>query len=309
MPAISFPRFRADLLALYAPPLARPATRTKMAQVLAELQALGVRSTRDLTPALIARFISSRPERSPATVRGLLSYARAACSYAARMKQVAVNPFEAHRFRVEDPVEEEAPKHHAAAAIAAVLARADTEAADGGWPAHRIRALAYLIAFTGVRKTEALGLQWAEVDHLGRVVWLRSNKWRRLKTKASGQPVPIAPALGDVLADWHPRAGSELVIPNLGREQPWFHGGPGVKPLDQLAALGRRAGVPGLTFQSLRHSWATHAESLWGLSGPTIKRILRHTTERTSLHYYRHADLDNLRTAAAAIHFPGSQAS
>ena len=52
--------------------------------------------------------------------------------------------------------------------------------------------------------------------------------------------------------------------------------------------------MPGVTFQLLRHSWATHAESLWGLSEPLIQRMLRHTTERTQRHY-RHADLDNLR--------------
>jgi integrase len=74
----------------------------------------------------------------------------------------------------------------------------------------------------------------------------------------------------------------------------------GYRPLDRLARAGEAVGIQGLTFQSLRHSWATHAESNWQLRDALIQRCLRHTTPMTSKHY-KHADLVNLVAAVRHI--------
>lgn len=91
------------------------------------------------------------------------------------------------------------------------------------------------------------------------------------------------------------------VIPNVTRTGPWRGGMDGTRPCDALKGLGRRAGVEGFTFQSLRHSWATHAE-FWGFSDTVIQRILRHTNTRTQQRY-RHAELNNLRELVGPIDF------
>jgi integrase len=83
----------------------------------------------------------------------------------------------------------------------------------------------------------------------------------------------------------------------------WTGGPPGYKPLDVLVAAGSAVGVDGFTFQSLRHSWATHGE-YWGLGETMIQRQLRHTTRKTQ-QVYRHADLANLATSVRAISFVG----
>ena len=92
-----------------------------------------------------------------------------------------------------------------------------------------------------------------------------------------------------------------LVVPRRERRGPRIAGPSGHRPLDQLKLAGERAGVPGLTFLSLRHSYATHAERL-GLSDAMLARVLRHSTTRTQAHY-KHPDLANMRGAVNRIGF------
>lgn len=64
-----------------------------------------------------------------------------------------------------------------------------------------------------------------------------------------------------------------------------------------LAHLRERSGF---TWRSLRHSWATHAESRWGLGEAAIQRVLRHTRPLTQRRY-RHADAANLRAIGELV--------
>jgi integrase len=105
-----------------------------------------------------------------------------------------------------------------------------------------------------------------------------------------------------VLRQWIPRCGSTWLFPAERRRAPWLGGAPGAKALDELKALGLRAGVPGLTFQSCRHTFASLSES-WGIGELALQRQLGHcrvTTQR----YYRHALPEVLRGVAERVHFP-----
>lgn len=313
MPAIPYARFQAEVLEIYD--TMAPATRKKMAQALREFGALEhtdeaghvdrVTTTADLRPVLIARWLKAHPERSPSTNKSLLSNFRAACTIGCGSGYIDTNPFALKRrwITVPDPSPD---LHHSAADIARVLHSLDDEAQAE--PEHfkrqRLRAVAYLVAFTGMRKLEALGLEWPDIDLGERLINLQPNQWRKLKTKASGQILPIAPALGAVLAHWRTLARSLTVVFPNELDTPWFHGAPGYRPLDQLKAAGKRAGVDGLTFQSLRQSWATHAETLWELSEPSIQRVLRQTTPVISRKHYRKADKANIQAIGTRLFFP-----
>lgn len=85
--------FTEELLALYQPPMAARKTAAKLAQAMRELAELGVETTADLTPVLIARFVSSRPWSSQHTLKSLLSSVRTACSYAEESRYVTISPF------------------------------------------------------------------------------------------------------------------------------------------------------------------------------------------------------------------------
>ncbi len=153
---------------------------------------------------------------------------------------------------------------------------------------------------------EALSLRTADVKVDDRLIQI--VKRRRLKRPTAAAPVPMAEELAEVLRSWLPQTGCGWCFPNLSRSGPWTGGSAGYTPLDRLKAAGLAVDVDGLTFQSLRHSWATHAESAWGLSELVVQRILRHTRTRTQDHY-RHADKANLVEAVKGIRFGDRQAA
>jgi hypothetical protein len=70
------------------------------------------------------------------------------------------------------------------------------------------RMLVFLVAVTGLRISEALGLKWSDLDyerqmiHLRRV-WVGNDVIEHLKTDGSAAPVPLGELLADALRGWH----------------------------------------------------------------------------------------------------------
>ena len=332
---IPFERFRAEIEALYAPPMRAPATLVKMRQVLAILAGLEVETTAELTSGLVARFVASRPTtEQPNTTAGLLSYLRAACSIAEDEGWLARSPFRCRRqwIRWENA---EGPRHHSLEAIRRVLellARdVERKVGWGQWRARRLQALVATVAHTGMRKKEALYLRVEDLDFAAGTIRIRPRAGNRLKTRASAQSVPMPPALSALLSAWlphqacpppvrrplKPRPGRHAesralsrpvdpgwLFPNVYRTGPWVGGSRGHKPLDRVRGVGRRAGVEGFSFQSLRHSFATHALTAWGWTPAQVQRVLRHATVRTQAHYL-HDDAANLRALGARVDLGG----
>jgi len=295
--------FVRDVLALYAAPIRRPATMRKMRQVLGEFGELCQGPT-ELTPLAIAQWIASHPARRPETVCTLLRSLRAACAYGESRGLFPANPF---RFRspsawVDWDVEELPPPVHSAEEIARVLARADEEALAGDWRAARLRAVIYAFAFTGARKKELLGLTVTDVDLVAGTIAIACNGRRSLKTRASAAHIPVPTPLASILREWIPQCGSTWLFPGVRRRGPWLEGPVGEKALDQVKALGLRVGVPGLTFQSFRHTFASLSEG-WSIGELVLQRILRHSQIRTQ-RMYRHEMPEVLQAAAAKVHFP-----
>jgi integrase len=332
---IPFEAFRAELLALYKPPMRSPGSWYAMRKALEILEGLGVQSTADFTDDLIARFVTERHEAGehPNGTHALLARIRAAVNYAAAKKYVQASPFANRRRWVRKVSPAKAPVWHSREAIAKVLSRAQEDVARkrnhcqagpwAEWRAHRLYALAATVAYTGVRKMEALCLRVEDLMFEERIILIQSRRDHGTKTEASAQPVPMPAPLVEILRGWaphlaipkdfrvrssfQPRANPRgkpdpgWVFPNAGRSGPWLGGSPGRQPLHCLVNLGLRAGVREFTFQSLRHSWATNAE-YWGLSEVQIQRMLRHTNTRTQS-YYRHAEASNLRAMIQGIGF------
>ena len=74
------------------------------------------------------------------------------------------------------------------------------------WSGARLHALAATIAYTGLRRTEALTLMVADVD-ASRGILDVSDRTRR-KTACSAAPVPIPPELAVILHTWLPQCAS-----------------------------------------------------------------------------------------------------
>ena len=268
---ITFESFAAEVLALYHLPLRRVSTFRKMRQVLEEFGRLCGRAA-DLSPATVAAWIAAHPGRRASTTRTLLSTLRAAAGYG-EARGYLTSPFRAwklHRFipRTDDePIE----RHITTADVARILRRADAEASAGDWPSRRLRVLVYLAAFTGARASEILALRVEDLDLTDGSATIRPNHRRPLKTRSSRRTIPLPGPLRAALAEWLGRADrpSPWLLPHGGLDGPWTSGGPGYKALDQVKALGRRAGVDRVTLLAFRHTFATSADR-WQIGTRTL---------------------------------------
>jgi integrase len=284
---IPFRRFITSVLRVYSGPGHAPRTLAKMRRVLFLVADLGVKSTADLTTELAARFVAERARTvNPNTIRGDLSYLSAACSFAVEEGWLDHAP----RFKRVRPrkVKSKMPKCHSIGDVARVLEHL-RQWSECCWAGHRLYALAATVAYTGLRRDEALTLMLEDVSLFMGLITV-SDRQRR-KTEKSAAVVPIPRELSVILADWMPRCGCEWLFPGFRRQGPWTGGACGARACDRIRQAGQEVGVEGLTLLSLRHSFATHARRRWGLSDIEVATILRHSSPATQA-WYVHDDPD-----------------
>lgn len=297
--AIPFARFRSELLLLYKPPAARQGTYMKVRQALDEFSAAGAHSTRDLTPALIARWLASHEARSPAANASIARHARVICRYAVSQGYLRTDPFDWRspakwcRLDEHNPID----RHLSPDALKRVLNAAESLPAD--WAGQRLHALVLTLAYTGLRRNEALGLMVADLDFAACTLEIRANPRRPLKTARSAAVLALPAPLWPVLSRWSRLCGSVWLFPNVTRSGPWLSGRPGHRAYDGIRALGESVGVPGLCFDSFRDTLATLAEML-GLGELELQRLLRHSNPRTQAHY-RKAEVATATATAAKL--------
>jgi integrase len=309
-PALSWQDLHEEFLGFYLPPPHPRSTQFSVSRMLDVCAELGVKSVSDLTPKLVTKFCARTTGKhgkpiTLRTVQGQLVYLKLLCQYAVSQKYLKTDPTLARKVWISDQALSEPGLTHLSAAEARdVIRQADAEAASGNRKARRLRMLVYFLAFLGLRKKEVLGLECRDVDMTDRTVLIRRNSKRAVKTGKKGEAyLPLPDPLYEQLCLWLPHCGGKYVIPACDVDKPWMSGGPSSRPLEQLRALGQRAGVYGVNFKIWRSTWATIAEGLWGLTDEQIQRILRHTSPLTSKQFYRHRDLANMRAHMAKVSY------
>ena len=250
-------------------------------------------------------------------MHGNLLYLQAACSLADSLGGLAVNPFKVRRMKAWIRPGRTAVKlHHSREEIRAVLdlMALDVKQREGWaqWRARRLLAMTTLFAMTGARRNEGLFAWVEDLDLEARVFWVRERSGHRLKTEASEQPIPFSMAAVEPLREWlvhrldRPPGfvipECSWLFPNTRLHNAWYSGEHGDRPCERLQAVARRAGVEGMTFQSLRRSLATALEG-FGLPQPLITRTLRHTSERVTREWYQGRDLEALTRAVEGFSF------
>lgn len=166
----------------------------------------------------------------------------------------------------------------------------------------RLHALWVLLATTGMRRGEALGLRWSDVDlDAGRlrvvqtIIQVRSRVTiGEPKTARGRRPIALDAGTVAVLREHRKRSLEEriLVGPDFDDQGLVFHhpGGSGLKPDAVSAAFVRRvrkAGLPPLTLKGLRHTWATLALER-GIHPRVVQERLGHSTIAITLGIYSH---------------------
>ena len=295
---IPFRDFAAAVLSLYQPPLRARATYLKMRQALTEFGHLpGVATTADFDTAHVAEFAGRREESNVNTTISLLRCLRTASLFSVA-EGWADRPPQWRRLMPRTGPRRTV-RHYSRDQVVSLLEYLERAATD--WPGRRLHALAATVAYTGLRKMEALSLQVEDVNLTTGVLAVVAR--RRLKTAGSAAPVPIPPELVPILERWLPDAGPLWVFPGATRVGPWTGGSPGYRPLDRLRQAGLAVGLPGLTFHSLRHTLAKLMVGDFGLSVDQARSVLRHTSERTTEGYLHRDDPEMLIRIGQRVSF------
>jgi integrase len=171
------------------------------------------------------------------------------------------------------------------------------------------RTLVFLIAVTGMRVSELLGLQWPDVDFDRRLIHIRRTFYRGNfglpKTDSSERVIPISEGLLNVLQRHKQRvrqSDMQLVFPNADR-----------KPYEAANLLKRvlhpvlaKCGLPRTGWRVFRRSVAT---TLSEMREPvrTTQQVLGHSSPHTTLMFYTQSPEESQRIAISkleAILFP-----
>jgi len=190
----------------------------------------------------------------------------------------------------------------------------------GKSPADNVQlgALVIILAITGLRIGEAMGLRWKRVNLTDQpmivdgellpayTLAVRENYVRgaygTLKTRTSRRNIPLS------TETWYQFSRLQQASAFVGPDDPVFAGRNSGKPLDQhniaarfLRPAGKHAevGAPWVSWHCLRHSAATLADQA-GLSVVERQRVLGHAAESMTLHY-SHAEIDRVRAKMETI--------
>ena len=144
-----------------------------------------------------------------------------------------------------------------------------------------------LLAFTGARAGEVLGLRWEHVDLPGGCLRLPTSKTGRKVVHLNGPALAVLSKLAER------RTTNPWVIEGA---RP---GGPLVNIRKPCYRMRDATGLPDVRLHDLRHSFASVAVA-GGLSLPVIGALLGHSQPATTARY-AHLAADPLRTAAELI--------
>ena len=172
-----------------------------------------------------------------------------------------------------------------------------------------------LIATTGLRVSEALGLVWSDVDWAGGDLYVRAQlaridgEWDRrpLKTRKSRRPVPLIPQAIEALEEQRRRQDAEREAAGVPRPiDGWVFLTVDGQPIHSTNILPpwyrllSRMGLPRITTHDLRHSAATMMFEA-GIPLEVIADILGHSTYRVTADLYRHRVPELQKDAARRI--------
>jgi integrase len=321
--AIPMHTLRDQVLALYKPPLRSRRTLEMMVRVFNVLDAMGTKSSTDLTESLVAKMVASRPKgESSATIIQQLTCLRVIANFAKRHGYLRDTPF---AFRPVSGWARATPSErvrwYTAEEVRKLMDRMEADVRETtGWPSWRARRLwgvSACCAFGGFRMTEAFSLFVEDINLATGIITVRAR--RPLKTISSARMVPMPPRLKKILEEeWLPFRQSApegflderglscpYAFPNVTRTSYWHGGPPGHTPLSRLKSVAQRAGIADFgdaSFAKFRHAWATQAEFL-GIPGAGIQRVMGHTRESTSRQHYRHSIAKNLTDTVAGFDY------
>ena len=173
--------------------------------------------------------------------------------------------------------------------------------------------LTILVAATGIRISEAMGLKWGDIDYQNkqinlRRVWVGDTIVEQLKTEDSEAPGPLTALLATHLQDWQREtvygrpsdwvfasARSKGKTPRSSSVLTWDHLRPAAIAAGVKLKKGQRFG-----FHNFRHGLASWLVNQ-GTDVKTVQGLLRHSNVRTTLGLYAHQVNSSMLAAQDAV--------
>jgi integrase len=167
------------------------------------------------------------------------------------------------------------------------------------------RALYALLAYTGMRCGEALGLEWRHIDFAAKQITIGQGAYmgvvQSTKSAGSATTLPMPDVLARELAEWtyqRPEGDSGGLLfasPRDPKKPIWSSG----VRRSHFAPLLKKLGIPPAGLHAFRHGFATQLFAL-GTPATVVKELLRHADMKTTLRY-AHVTREDQRTAAEAF--------
>ncbi len=154
-----------------------------------------------------------------------------------------------------------------------------------------------LLASTGIRVGEALGLRHEDIDAAGTLIRIRKRRNSNgARVKGGQREIPVPPGLirlyTDYLVDEYGDLDCDYVFVNLwGGEHgaPWRYW----NVTDLTERLGRRSGVT-FTAHTLRHTYATELLRR-KVPAEVVQKLLGHASVTTTIGTYEHLGIEDIR--------------
>ena len=160
---------------------------------------------------------------------------------------------------------------------------------------------------TGVRCSELVALKWSDFDWQNLSVYIRraivSGRVDDVKTEYSEAPLPLDPALAEVIFEWRRKAefsaDSDFVFasPYMAGEKPYT---PWNMQHNHLSPAAVKAGLGPIGWHTLRHTYRA-----WlGDNGEPLtvqKELMRHASIQTTLNTYGGGLMESMREAHGRV--------
>jgi integrase len=172
----------------------------------------------------------------------------------------------------------------------------------------RERALVMLVAITGLRRSELLGLKWSDIDFERLEISVTRAVFRQVvgpcKTEASKRPLPLDAWVAQELYSW--RQQSEFPRPedwvfassSMEGKQPWW---PDAILQNYIQPAAKRVGITKqIGFHTFRHTYSTLLKAN-GEDVKTVQELLRHASSQITLDIYTQAVSPAKRQAQTRI--------
>ncbi|MFQ5343347.1 MAG: tyrosine-type recombinase/integrase [Anaerolineae bacterium] len=242
-----------------------------------QLERRAFESWDDLTTADVAAFIDAQLGRGlkAKTVKGHLDTLYGVLRYLVERGRLAEVP-RRPALALPDPLPQHLNPEEVVALEAHVTGR-EREAQDADW---LNIALYVLLAYAGLRVSEALDLQVKDLDLAARRIRVREGKGQRDRVVFLTQQA--AQRIGCYL-ETVPHTADDLVLSRNGRPLSYY------MAWYRIRRLGEAAGVKGVSPHRLRHTYATLLLNN-GMSLVGLQRLMGHENLNTTMIYGRLAD-------------------